>query len=364
MNERTYLLTFALLVVFAEMTGCNPPPAARSRSSKGPPSPPPPPGTPAGVQSALLSSPPTTPGASSTSTANLPAARRSLPSLSDQSYRSAYPSLGQRVMYTPDNEKWFLAEVAKIERDPLFIVRILGLPDDMTEPMCPPTRLWAIDGETSVANLPADTLEQIEVETKDGWVIATVLARALGRCQVHFNTYPDSENEVVAEERTRKLAMFNVAPTEKFPPRLCCVKDRMMFGLASRKREGKYLILFFSQNSYKRWLSEDKVAFEPRDEKEATFFGIAERAIAGKPRVRDPVWFREDRSWEVYSVYAIENEIYQIHHQQFSAPDGVRRETVAEADLITAIPYTDQDGKRRYASLHPNERTGGEIAPR
>jgi hypothetical protein len=63
-------------------------------------------------------------------------------------------------------------------------------------------------------------------------------------------------------------------------------------------------------------------------------------------------------------VYAVEDGNYRIHRQQIGAPDGVRRESVAQADLITAVPYAAQDGKRKYASLHPHERKWGELAPR
>jgi hypothetical protein len=258
-------------------------------------------------------------------------------------------------MYTRDYEKWLLAEVVKLIQGGGFVVRILGLPDDMVEQVCPPERLRALVGEDSVASLPAETVEQIEVQTNRGWVNVTVLARGPGNYLVHFNAYPDSENETVPESMVRKLAVFNVPATEQFAARLCRVgKDRPVFAQTARKRAGKYWIDYGRTGTDNAWVAADRVIFEPRDQEEGVLFAQAQRAFAGKPEIGDPVFLLAGNEYKQYEVFEYKDGRYRLKRQVGAV---MRVDSVPEAEVITALPYLNRKGEIDFASLVPSERS-------
>ena len=116
-------------------------------------------------------------------------------------------SVGQRVVGTPDNDHWIVGKIVKPGPTSVMF-RIEYYTDGKYKELISRQRVLTLSKEKSIADLPEDKIEQIEVQHSNGrWYCATVLERKDKKVKVHFNGYTDACNTTVPESRTRKWSL-------------------------------------------------------------------------------------------------------------------------------------------------------------
>jgi hypothetical protein len=187
---------------------------------------------------------------------------------------------GHRLIFRIERDRPFIAQVVENRGNNLFMVRLAGWPADMVQP-CRPTQFQSISEEYSVAKLPTSKIEQVEFERNGKWICGTVVSRKGDQCTVHINGDRMADDVVVSQSKIRKPPELNLGPEESFEPRICLVGKS--WGQTSARRGKLFRTRFLANKDYpEAWMTEARIQFEPRGEKEAAAFQMAADFAAGK----------------------------------------------------------------------------------
>jgi hypothetical protein len=196
---------------------------------------------------------------------------------------------GYRIIFRIERDRPFIAQVVEKRSNDLYMVRLAGWPADMVQP-CRPQQVQSISEEYSVAKLPTSRIEQVEFEKNGKWICGTVVSRKGDQCTVHINGDRMADDVVVPQSKIRKPVELDLSPEETFEPRICIVGKSWV--QTSARRGKLYRLRYLESKDYpEAWVTEGRIQFEPRGEKEAAAFQAAANFAAGKFSPGDEVDF-------------------------------------------------------------------------